>query len=170
MKRLHRLIQKAKHSRLQRWLLNLLLNRFIPFNKPHGLRIVAVMDDGFTIMLPYRRRNLNHLQGIHACALAALSEYVAGISLSYCLYPDEHRLIMKNLSVEFHYQAKSNVTATVQLGKDWIADKIRKPLEANDSVLMEMPVQVFDAGQQHISTAVVQWQLKKWSKVRTKPD
>src|SRR5688572_29492751 len=98
MKQLLFIFRKAKRSSFFRWLLNLLLGYAIPFNKPHRIRITAIHDDGVSVRLPYRRRNLNHLKGIHACALATTAEYTSGIALLTAIGTD-YRLIMKNLSV-----------------------------------------------------------------------
>jgi hypothetical protein len=35
-------IERAKHSRFYLWLLNVGLLRMIPFNKPHGFRIIEI--------------------------------------------------------------------------------------------------------------------------------
>lgn len=81
MNKLFSLIEKAKHSKLYLKILNVMLARSIPFNKPHGFTIKEIYDDGFKISLPYKRKNLNHIKGIHACALATLAEYTSGLTL-----------------------------------------------------------------------------------------
>src|SRR5690606_830190 len=74
-------VQKAKTSSFYRRLLNVALDRMIPFNKPHRFRIVEIADDRITTVIPYRKRNLNHIKGLHACALATLSEFTTGFLL-----------------------------------------------------------------------------------------
>src|SRR5689334_25303249 len=81
VKRLLFIYRRAKHSRFFLWLLNRVLGYSIPFNKPHGIKLTAVHDDGVSVRLPYRRKNLNHLKGIHACALATMAEFSSGIAL-----------------------------------------------------------------------------------------
>ncbi len=166
MKLLLRLLQKAKRSNFYLAFLNIALLRAVPFNKPHGLKITSVHDDGVTIFLPYKRKNLNHLKGIHACALATLAEYASGISLLICIGTD-YRLIMKTINVTYHYQAKMNVAIALQLEKKMVEEKILTPLQTNDSVVFENKVEVYDVRRNHICTTVVQWQIKKWAKVKT---
>jgi hypothetical protein len=116
--------------------------------------------------LPFRRKNLNHLKGIHACALATLAEYSSGISLLTTI-GNNFRLIMKNISVTYHYQAKMDVITTLKLDKHLVEEKIMTPLLSSDAVLFENTIEVYDLMTNHICTAVVQWQIKKWEKVKT---
>ena len=97
MKYLLGIFSRAKHSSFFLFLLNLILGYSIPFNKPHRIRVTAVHDNGVSVRLPYRRKNRNHLKGIHACALATAAEYASGLSL-LLVFGTEYRLIMKNLS------------------------------------------------------------------------
>ena len=166
MKRLLFIFQKAKHSKFFLWLLNAALWRAIPFNKPHKIKITAVHEDGVSIRLPYRRKNLNHLKGIHACALATMAEYTSGVSLLTTI-GSEFRLIMKTISVTYHYQAKMDVITTLKLDKHLTEEKIRTPLLSADAVLFENTIEVYDLLTNHICTAAVQWQIKKWEKVKT---
>ena len=76
-----RAVQKARTSSFRLWLLNKALHWKIPFNKPHGIKITAITDDGFEVTVPYIRRNYNHIKGTHACCLATAGEYVVGLSL-----------------------------------------------------------------------------------------
>src|SRR5437870_4782009 len=98
MNRLLIIFEKAKHSRFFLYLLNIILRYAIPFNKPHGIKITDVHEGGVSVRLPYKRKNLNHLKGIHACALATMAEYTSGISLLTAIGTD-YRLIMKNINV-----------------------------------------------------------------------
>ncbi|HRH65523.1 MAG TPA: DUF4442 domain-containing protein, partial [Bacteroidia bacterium] len=138
MKKLLFLLERAKHSSVHRTLLNFVLARAIPFNAPHGFRVQDVFDDGIKIKLPYKRKNLNHLNGIHACALATLSEYTAGITLSIACGTDSFRLIMKELSMIYHYQAKQDVFAELRYPALEFQRTIFLPLQTQDAVFVEM--------------------------------
>lgn len=167
MKKLLFIYSKAKQSGFFLYLLNAVLRYAIPFNKPHGIKITAVHDSGVSVRLPYKRKNLNHLKGIHACALATTAEYTSGISLLGMIGTD-YRLIMKKISVTYHYQAKMDVVANVALDQRIIDEQIRTPLSSSDAVLFENTVEVLDLLANHICTASVEWQIKKWEKVRSK--
>ena len=120
------------------------------------------------ILLPYKRKNLNHLRGIHACALATLSEFTAGITLAKMSGTDAFRLLMKDLSMTYHYQAKEDVIAELHFPSSDFQKQVKTPLESQDAVFIEMKVEIFDVKKNHISTGKVNWQIKKWDKVKTK--
>ena len=167
MKQLLIIFEKAKRSGFYLYILNVALRYAIPFNKPHRIRITAVHDTGVSVRLPYCRKNLNHLKGIHACALATTAEYTSGISLLTTIGTD-YRLIMKTINVTYHYQAKVDVITTLQLDKKLIEEKILTPLLTSDKVFFENTVEVNDLLANHICTAVVVWQIKKWESVHLK--
>ena len=165
---LQQLIKKSGNSAFYNWVLNRVLSKAIPFNAPHRFRIAHIQEGKTTILLPYIRSNKNHVKGIHACALAALCEYTIGITLVSCLPDDKFRLILKNLSLEYHYQAKMDVSATFVLSSEMMTAKITHPLESADSVFCELEIDVYDVSKNHICTGRANWQIKKWEKVRSK--
>jgi acyl-coenzyme A thioesterase PaaI-like protein len=158
------LFSKAKRSRAALAFLNYVLAYSIPFNRPHGIKITAVHDDGVSVRMPYKRKNLNHLKGIHACALATAAEFTSGVLLLTSIGTG-FRLIMKNISVTYHYQAKMDVITNLIIDKKIIEEKILLPLETSDMVFFENTVEVHDLMANHICTAVVLWQVKKWKAV-----
>ena len=97
-------VSRAKSSGFYRWLLNVVFDRMVPFNKPHRFRILEIGDHHVKTYLPYRRRNLNHVNGLHACALATLTELSSGFLLAARLDPKKFRLILKRLEVDYLYQ------------------------------------------------------------------
>ncbi|MEO8087662.1 MAG: DUF4442 domain-containing protein [Bacteroidota bacterium] len=167
MKKLLIIFERARHSKFFLYLLNRILWYAIPFNKPHRIKITCVLDGGVSVRLPYRRKNFNHLKGIHACALATMAEFTSGISL-LTLIGTDYRLIMKNINVTFHYQARMDVITTLVLDKKMIEEKIIYELKSNDAVFFVHTVEVHDLLANHICTAQVQWQIKRWEKVKSK--
>ena len=81
MDKLNAIIAQAKHSTFYLWILNFILLKTVPFNKPHGLKVTHIGDEELTITANNVRSNQNHIKGIHACLLATLCEYVSGLSL-----------------------------------------------------------------------------------------
>ena len=75
------LIDKAQNSSFYLRVLNWSLWRIIPFNKPHGIKIQKIESDGIVTTLPYKRKNLNHIKGLHACGMATLAEFTTGLML-----------------------------------------------------------------------------------------
>ncbi|MBS1486866.1 MAG: YiiD C-terminal domain-containing protein [Bacteroidetes bacterium] len=163
-----KLIEKAKHSSFYRWVLNKALNRMIPFNAPHSFEVTAITDNSITTRLPYKTKNLNHVRGLHACALATLSEFTTGFLLISRLGMGSHRIILQKLQMDYHYQGKMDATAHFSMEEEWLMREIVEPLKTQDSVLVPCEVKIHDKQGNHLTTAIVYWQLKDWKKVKTK--
>ncbi len=161
-------IERAKHSRFSLWLLNAGLSRMIPFNKPHGFRILQIGDYDIKLLLPYKRKNLNHIRGLHACALATLSEYATGLLLISKLGFDTYRIIMKRLEMDYHYQGKIDATTHFSISDAWLHQYIYEPLKTVESVMVVCEVKIFDTQNNHLTTGKVHWQIKEWKRVKTK--
>lgn len=167
MDKLRNLVRKAATSKFYLSLLNRLLWGIIPFNKPHRFRILKINADGVEILVPYRKTNLNHLKGIHACALATASEYAAGLTLLLGLGTDEYRLIMKKLEMEYHYQGKMDCIALFSMPEEILTREVKQPLATQEAVFVVCLVEVKDVSGNLISTGKTEWQVKRWDKVKT---
>ena len=165
---LQRIFQEASNSSFYRILLNWTLGQMIPFNKPHGFEIVEVDKYRLKVLLPYKKRNLNHIRGLHACALATVSEYTTGLLLISNLDAKKYRLIMQRLEMDYHYQGKMDATAEFQLSPQWMDEHIYAPLRENDSIIVLCEIRIHDKKGNHLSTGKVYWQVKDWQKVKTK--
>ena len=165
---LQTLVEKAGTRSWYRWLLSYQLNHIVPFNAPHSFTIKSVSPSELCVMLPYKKRNLNHVKGIHACALATLAEATSGFLLVINLKPKKYRIILQKLEMEYHYQAKSRVQAHFRLDENWYQSQIQKPLEAEGKVTVLVQLPIHDADGHHVATGTVHWQIKDWKMVRTK--
>lgn len=163
-----KIIEKAKHSGFWLWVLNQSLARMVPFNSPHGFAIRMLGDDSVKVLLPYRRKNLNHIRGLHACALATVSEFATGFLLLTRLDGTQYRLIMKRIEMEYHYQGKMDAITEFQIGGNWMDQNILAPLQQEESVVVPCEVKTHDVKGNHLSTGKVFWQIKDWSRVKTK--
>lgn len=167
MKALRTLFNKAKHSRFHLWVLNRGALRMIPFNNQHGFIIKSISDEAVETFAPYKRRNFNHLRGIHACGLATIGELSAGMLLLSVFDPAKYRLIMSELTISYHYQAKMPTRSRSELMKAE-QDELLSTLNSGEAVLKKMASELHDEDGNHIATAYTTWQLKPWSKVKTK--
>jgi acyl-coenzyme A thioesterase PaaI-like protein len=167
VKKLHFLIDRAKGSAFYLWLLNFSAARIVPFNRPHSFRIRTISKSSVTIELPYRKANLNHIKGIHACALATLCEYSTGIVLLASLDASSYRIILKNIHMTYHYQAKKNVYANFVLSDEQLTT-IKSSLQTQEAIFSEHKVDVYDSENNHICTGLINWQIKNWKKVKMK--
>jgi acyl-coenzyme A thioesterase PaaI-like protein len=166
MKQLLLIANKAKQSAFYLWLLNRLLWRVIPFNRSHKVTIESLSDTQVSILLPYKKSNQNHLKGMHACALATLCEYACGIGLMTRLDPSRYRIILKDIKLTYHAQAKSAVRASFDIDPNRLEEDIIIPLQQSGLTTQTYTVQAFDSLQKLICTGEVTWQLKRWDKVK----
>lgn len=95
----YKLIDKlmANPTKLNLVALDKVLRLGIPFNAPHGFAIRNISPDEVKVSLPNRKLNHNHIGGIHACAMATVGEYCAGLSLLSRFGISKYRLIMSEL-------------------------------------------------------------------------
>lgn len=168
MNKLQNQLRKARSSAWHLWWLNFGLFRIVPFNAPHRIKVTRVTDDSITVSARNSRSNQNHIRGVHACLLATLCEYVSGLSLLSKLDPKEYRIILRSLSMTYHYQAKTDVHATFTITPEWFETEIRIPLETSEKIFRELTVEVRDLEGNTVCTGRVEWQIKSWKHVKTK--
>lgn len=140
----------------------------IPFNKPHGFKVSKISESRIKTTLPYRKSNFNHIKGIHACAMATVSEFATGFLLLSRLDPQKYRIIMQTLQMDYHYQGKMDAYAEFEMTDEWLEANVYSPLENADRVVVICKVKIIDISGNHLSTGKVHWQVKPWDKVKTK--
>jgi len=167
MNTLARQLEKAARGGFRLWLLNAGLLRTVPFNRPHGIKVTDIGQNSLVVRAKNVRSNRNHIKGIHACLLATLCEYVCGLSLLRRLDPKEYRIILKQIGMTYHYQAKQAVQAAFSIDDIYFETEIRLPLEREEAIFREFAVEVHDEAGNHICTGLIRWQIKSWKKVKT---
>ena len=164
---LNSILDKAKNSSFYLFLLNLVLRRIIPYNAPHRFKVEKVNEESLEVSIPFIKKNKNHINGIHACALATLCEYISGLSLARALPPENYRLILQTIHVDYYYQGKTKLFARFGIDEQKL-NEIKSALKENDAVVKEYSVSIYDTSENHICTGVITWQIKEWSKVSVK--
>jgi acyl-coenzyme A thioesterase PaaI-like protein len=162
------LIGRARHSKGWLKVLNFVMGRIIPFNRPHGFFIEELTEERVRTAAAYKRSNHNHIRGIHACAIATVAEFSAGLLLLSRLDPARYRLIMSKLDVDYMYQAKQDITAETCLSNAELQDRVLKPLETAESHSIVLETLISDRDGNQVARAHTTWQIKRWDKVRTK--
>jgi acyl-coenzyme A thioesterase PaaI-like protein len=147
--------------------LNWILSLGIPFNRPHGIRIHRVEAHAVTTRIPYRRINMNHIRGTHACGLATAAEFCSGLVLLRKLSPTEYRLIMQKLEVEYHYQCKTDALARYALDPAHFEIDLQAPLQRDGVLFYTCEIPVHNSEERLVCTARTTWQIKPWKAVRT---
>jgi len=168
MAKLPALLEGARTSPFKLKMLNLLLGRLIPFNRPHGVNIHEIGKEYVKTTAPYKHKNLNHIKGVHACCIATVAEFSSGLLFLSRLNPARYRLIMAKLEIDYLYQAKGAIIAETRLSELDLKNQILKPLADAEKILHTQVTEVYDEQQNHLATAHVTWQIKRWDAVKTK--
>jgi len=73
---------------------------------------VTVLRAGYAeVQMPDRRAVRNHLDCVHAIALANLAELAGNVALAYSL-PDDARFIVSGMAIEYSKKARGTITAS----------------------------------------------------------
>ena len=163
-----KLIEKAKTSSFYLWVLNWGFSRMVPFNRPHGFRIVEIGDYHIRTKLPFKTLNLNHLNGLHACALATLTEVTGGFIFVTRLDPTQYRIILKKLEVNYLYQGKTDAFGEFRISEEWMDRHVLLPLKSAESVEVVSEVNIVDEKGNQLTNGKAHWQIKDWTKVKSK--
>ena len=111
---------------------------------------------------------MNHIKGLHACALATLAEYTTGLTLISCLDPQSYRIIMQKIYMEYFYQGKKDAFATFSISEDWLSTNILHKMESDSQVIVPLVIDIYDSENNKLATGKISWQIKSWKDVRTK--
>jgi acyl-coenzyme A thioesterase PaaI-like protein len=160
------LLRRARHSGLARRWLNAVLPWMIPFNRPHGFAVRPMPDGGMRVTVPHWRINRNHIRGIHACALATAAEMCSGLAVLERIDPKRYRLIMRELRMQYGFQAKQDVDAECPSLEAQLDEAVER-LRLADAAECTAIVQLRDRSGNAVATGTITWQLKPWDKVRT---
>jgi acyl-coenzyme A thioesterase PaaI-like protein len=140
----------------------------IPFNAPHGFKIKKVDNEAVVIMAPNRKLNHNHLGGVHACAIATVGEFCAGMSLLVSFGISKYRLILSELNVKYTYQGREDLEGTC-LPAQIDREAVERALEADGKYFQTLKTLVRDKKSgKEVAEITTTWQLKPWSLVKTK--
>jgi acyl-coenzyme A thioesterase PaaI-like protein len=147
--------------------LNKVLTLGIPFNAPHGFKIRSISSDAVIITAPNRKLNHNHLGGIHACAIATIGEFCAGVALLSSFGISKYRLILSELNVKYSYQGRSELEGICS-PHQIEAEKLTVALESEGKHYQTLKTIIRDKLGKEVAIVTTTWQLKAWEQVKTK--
>ena len=101
---------RARGSRLGRWLFSRAVGRFAPYTGTIGARIEEIEPGRSVVAMRDCRAVRNHLQSIHAVALTNLIELSGSLAIIASMHPGT-RMIPVRLESEFLKKARGTVTA-----------------------------------------------------------
>ncbi|MBT3980085.1 MAG: DUF4442 domain-containing protein [Bacteriovoracaceae bacterium] len=143
------------------------LKYLIPFNSPLGFDVQDIDQYKVSIKLPHRRKAFNHVNSIHACAIATLGELCAGVILMRNLGLSDYRLVLAHLETHYTYQAKKSLVGIIVVTPEQI-DQLKNDLDGGDTSMFLGETKIDDIDGNCVAIVKTKWQLKKWKKVKTK--
>jgi acyl-coenzyme A thioesterase PaaI-like protein len=102
--------KRAKGSSLGRWLFSRAVGRFAPYTGTIGARIEEIGPGRAVVTMRDRKAVRNHLNSIHAVALANLTEMSGSFAVIGSMQPNT-RMIPVRLETEYVKKARGTVTA-----------------------------------------------------------
>lgn len=160
-------LRDISKSPLKALIMNKALHYMIPFNAPHGFWVDYKDDNEVLVKIPYRRKNLNHVKGIHACALATACEYASGLALASGMDSKTFRYLLSSIKIDYTFQAKTDIIVSCKRS-DLELDKVVKELASSESSTLVVIVNATDKQGNIVCTCETTWHIKYWDKVRTK--
>ena len=148
----------AAKSGKTRWM-SRLMQEVIPFNRPHRLTVLFLREDRCEVALPFRRRNLNHVGTMHACALATAAEYASGLCVLSAFGVGRVRLVMANMQIAYSRRGDSSCIAAAELHAE-VLEHVRTQLEDQGRCAFELHSVVRDSADEVVAEAKITWHLK----------
>ena len=137
---------------------------WIPFNKPHRFAIVELAEGRAVVAAPSRRWNRNHLGTQHACSLATVGEFAAGLSLLGAFSPDAYRMIMSRLEVDYTRRAEGRVEAHAEVAAELLV-AFREELASTGLARVVVESVLRDGAGEQVALVKTHWQVKSWTQI-----
>ncbi|OYU43991.1 MAG: DUF4442 domain-containing protein [Burkholderiales bacterium PBB4] len=130
---------------LRPWLRNRVMGRAVPFTGTAGLNFAEMSPEQVVITVPNVRRVQNHIQGVHAAAMALLAETATGMVVGMNVR-DDCLPLCKTLHIDFKRRAQGGLRAVAR-----VSPAQRELMLKNDKGEVSVLVQVSDeSGEQPI--------------------
>lgn len=130
------------------WIFNQFLRWFNPYSGSIRSYVTQLSPGYARIELQDKRRIRNHLNSIHALALANLGELTSGLALLSSL-PDNTRGIPTKITIEYYKKARGQLIAECHSG----TPEVSEPMD------YEVTAEIQDCDGDTVARTVVIWRL-----------
>ena len=118
------------------WVRNWTLGRAVPFTGTAGLQFEQMTPVSVTVSLANRRPVQNHIQGVHAAAMALLAETTTGMVVGMNVR-DDCLPLCKSMHIDFKRRAQGGLRAVARLSPAQ-CELMQKNVKGEVSVLVEV--------------------------------
>jgi acyl-coenzyme A thioesterase PaaI-like protein len=134
-----------------------ILGRIVPYVGTSGLRYEELTPERVVVSIRNRRPIQNHINGVHAAAMALLAETATGFVVTINL-PDDKLPLIKSLKVDYYKRTQGDMRAVATLTPEQ-----RRQIETEPKGEVLVPVVVTDeSGEEPIvCTMLWAWVPKK---------
>ena len=146
MKRLSHYLQKVPGGN---WILSRLIGFAVPYSGTMGATILELGAGSAVVSLPDRRKVRNHLNSIHAVALANLGELTANLAL-ITLCPDRGRFIVTRMETDYVKKARGELVCTCDIPTDLPWETVERTAAT---------ATIVDASNEVVTRVTVYWKL-----------
>lgn len=162
-------LERARQGKVVR--LNAVFRSILPFNVPHGIRVISFSDQEVRVALPDKRANRNHLKGMHACAIATACEFCSGLAVLAQFNMKNYRLIMNRLEVDYTRRPAKGMCEARAVVPEGLREEVLRLMEAAEdgAARFTMPSTLYDAEGEAVAQAQVHWHVKAWNAVQYQP-
>ena len=126
-----------------------LVGLFVPYAGTLNADVLEMSDGSAVVTMPDRRGVRNHLNSIHALALANLGELTANLAL-LTLCPPNGRFIVTRLEVDYLKKARGPLTCTCDVPSDLPWETIERTAAT---------ASLTDSGGDLVTRVTVYWKL-----------
>jgi uncharacterized protein (TIGR00369 family) len=136
------------------------MTQAVPFAGYLGLEITKVAPGEARVTLPERPELTNHVGSQHAGALFTLAEAASGGAFvgAFAERLGEITPLARSAEISYEKIAKGPIEARASLGVP-AADALAT-LDAEGKVVFPCQIELFDASDQRVATATVQWHVR----------
>lgn len=153
-----KIVERIPSVKFRNRALDVMFTVAIPFNRWLGMRLGHVSEEQVTVISPATTLRQNHVGGAHACAIALIGEYAAGLLAAQHYTPDRYRLIIGKLDIDYLKQGKGTLVGTAVAPTEW-------PKVVDGEGWVDMKTEITNKAGQTVAICKTKWQLKEWGAV-----
>ncbi len=132
-----------------RELFMLAFGAMVPYSGALGARVESLEPGHVVVRLRERRGVRNHLNSVHALALANMGEMASGLAMTTAL-PPGIRSIVTGLSIEYRKKARGLLTAE---------SRVSVPEVKGEDVEHDVIAEIRDEANEVVAVVTVRWRL-----------